>query len=191
MTKAKSLYLKVMKNWVNAAAAILLSTLAACGGTPALDDFSGTTPELELEEFLVGPINAHGVFQDRFGTVRRTMVVDILGEWDGEELTLTEDFTYEDGSTEQRIWRLRKTGDETWTGTAEGVIGEATGEERGNAFNWRYTIDLQTPDGVLRASFDDWLWQVDDQVMINRAYVSKYGVEIGQLSIFFRRETPL
>ena len=102
-----------------------------------------------------------------------------------------EDFTYEDGSTERRVWRLEQTGPETWAGTAEGVVGEATGEERGNAFNWRYTIDLQTPDGPLRVSFDDWLWRMDDQVMINRAYVSKYGVEIGQLSIFFRREEPL
>ena len=180
--------MKCIRNLLLAAS---ISVVTACGGTPSLDDFTGTAPELELEAFLSGPLKAHGVFQDRFGEVRRTMVVDILGEWDGEVLTLTEDFTYEDGSTEQRIWRLTKTGDETWEGTAEGVIGKATGEERGNAFNWRYTIDLQTPDGVLRASFDDWLWQVDDQVMINRAYVSKFGVEIGQLSIFFRRETPL
>jgi hypothetical protein len=173
------------------AAAAALSVLAACGGTPSLEDFAGTTPELELEEFLSGKLTAHGVFQDRFGDVRRTFVADILGEWDGEMLTLTEDFVYEDGTTERRIWRLTQTGPETWTGTAEGVIGEARGEERGNAFNWVYTIDLKTPDGVLRASFDDWMWQMDDQVMINRAYVTKFGVEIGQLSIFFRRERPL
>ena len=172
-------------------AAMACAVLTACGGTPSLDDFSGTTPELELEQFLSGKLTAHGVFQDRFGDVRRTFVVELVGEWDGETLTLTEDFVYEDGSTEQRVWRLTQTGPESWIGTAEGVIGEARGEERGNAFNWVYTIDLQTPDGVLRASFDDWLWQIDDQVMINRAYVTKFGVEIGQLSIFFRRETPL
>ncbi|MEM9784030.1 MAG: DUF3833 family protein, partial [Pseudomonadota bacterium] len=86
---------------------------------------------------------------------------------------------------------LTQTGDETWVGTAEGVIGEATGEEAGNAFNWRYTIDLQTPSGPLRASFDDWIWRLDDQVAINRAYVYKFGIEIGQLSIVLRRETPL
>jgi len=172
-------------------ALLLALPLGACGGTPTLDDFAGATPELELERFLDGKLTAHGIFQDRFGDVRRSFVVDIEGTWDGEVLTLVEDFTYEDGTTERRVWRLTQTGPESWRGTAEGVIGEATGEETGNAFNWRYTIDLPTPDGTLRASFDDWLWQMDDRVMINRAYVTKFGVEIGQLSIFFRREEPL
>jgi len=165
--------------------------LAACSGAPSLDDFENAKPELELEQFFDGNLTAHGIFQDRFGKVRRTFVVDIEGEWDGEALTLVEDFIYEDGSTERRIWNMTQTGPESWRGTAEGVVSEATGEERGNAFNWRYTIDLQTPDGALRVSFDDWLWQMDDRVMINRAYVTKYGLEIGQLSIYFRREEPL
>lgn len=180
-----------MKLFTRFLAAVGALALSACGGTPSLDDHAGVKPELEVQEFLSGKLTAHGVFQDRFGDVRRTFVVDAFGEWDGKVLTLTEDFVYEDGSTEQRIWKLTQTGDETWSGTAEGVIGEAIGEERGNAFNFAYTIDLKTPDGELRVTFDDWLWQIDDQVMINRAYVSKFGVEIGQLSIFFRRETPL
>ncbi|WP_285671603.1 DUF3833 domain-containing protein [Paralimibaculum aggregatum] len=167
-----------------------LGLLAGCGG-PDLADHAGQGPELELERFLEGRLTAHGVFQDRFGTLRRSFVVDVLGVWDGETLTLTEDFLYEDGSTERRVWRLVQTSAESWAGTAAGVVGEATGEEAGNAFNWRYTIDLETPDGTLRAHFDDWLWQLDDRVMVNRAYVTKYGIEIGQLSIYFRRETPL
>ena len=174
-----------------AALGLTLVAAVSCGGRPDLEDHAGATPELELEEFLVGKLKAHGIFQDRFGDVRRTMVVDLVGEFDGKVLTLTEDFVYEDGTTEQRIWRLTKTGDETWQGEADGVIGVAEGEERGNAFNFTYTIDLKTPDGELRASFDDWLWQVDDEVMINRAYVTKWGIDIGTLSIFFRRETPL
>jgi hypothetical protein len=165
--------------------------LVGCGSGPELEDYADSTPTLELEEFFDGNLTAHGIFQDRFGDLRRSFVVDVVGDWDGETLTLTEDFIYEDGSTEQRIWRLTKTGDESWTGTADGVIGVAAGEEAGNAFNWRYTIDLQTPDGTLRATFDDWMWQIDDQVMINRAYVTKFGIEIGQLSISFRRETPV
>lgn len=180
-----------MKKISHLCAGLCLLLLSACGGTPSLEDHAASKPELELQEFLSGKLIAHGVFQDRFGDVRRTFVVDVLGEWDGSVLTLTEDFVYEDGSTEQRIWRLTQTGDETWTGKADGVIGEAVGEERGNAFNFVYTIDLKTPDGTLRATFDDWLWQIDDQVMINRAYVTKFGVEIGTLSIFFRREMPL
>jgi len=171
---------------LGAAAAVL----AGCSG-PDLDDYAGQAPELELERFLDGRLTAHGIFQDRFGDLRRSFVVEAVGDWDGETLTLTEDFVYEDGSTERRVWTLTQTGPESWTGTAEGVVGEAVGEEAGNAFNWRYTIDLQTPDGPLRATFDDWIWRLDDRVLVNRAYVTKYGIEIGQLSIFFRRDEPV
>lgn len=174
-----------------ALAGALLLGLAGCGGTPELSDYAEQGPELELERFLDGKLTAHGVFQDRFGDLRRAFVVEVEGDWDGETLTLEEDFIYEDGSTERRVWRLTKTGEESWTGTAEGVVGTAVGEEAGNAFNWRYTIDLKTPDGELRATFDDWLWRIDDRVMVNRAYVTKWGIEIGTLSIFFRRETPV
>lgn len=174
-----------------AAMAGLAWGLAGCGGRPDLDDYAGVGPELELERFLSGKLKAHGVFQDRFGEVRRLFVVDLNGEWDGKVLTLTEDFAYEDGSTERRVWRFTQTGPETWSGEADGVIGQAIGREAGNAFNFSYTIDLKTPDGTLRAHFDDWLWKIDNRAMINRAYVSKYGFDIGELAISFYRETPL
>ncbi|MEM6741547.1 MAG: DUF3833 family protein, partial [Pseudomonadota bacterium] len=117
---------------------VILATvlLAACGSVPSLEDDTLSDRDLNLEEFFEGRSVAYGQFQDRFGTVRRRFEVDILGEWDGETLTLTEDFVYEDGATEQRIWRLRKTGPETWEGTAAGVQGIARGEERGDMFNW-------------------------------------------------------
>ena len=162
--------------------------LAACTtGRPDLETQLGG-PKLDLEEYFTGELVAHGQFQDRFGTVRRRFLVAIDGDWDGQTLTLTEDFTYEDGSTEQRIWQLTKTGPDSWTGTAPGVIGVATGEERGDTFNWRYTIDLPIADGeTLRASFDDWMWRLDEDRVLNRAYMSRFGVEIGEVIIFFER----
>ena len=171
-----------------ALAALGLLLLAACAGRPDLADHAGAGPPMALEEYFDGPLTAHGVFQDRFGTVRRKFAVAVEGDWDGETLTLDERFTYEDGSTERRVWRLRKTGPTTWEGTAEGVVGVARGETSGDAFTWAYTIDLATPDGPLRVSIEDWIWRIDDRVALNRAYVERFGVEIGQLLIAFRRE---
>ena len=169
--------------------AALALTLAACSGRPRLEERTDAPQSLVLEAYFDGQLTAWGQFQDRFGTVRRSFVVAIQGEWDGETLTLTEDFVYEDESREQRVWRLRKTGANTWAGTAASVVGEAVGEVRGDAFNWRYTIDLQTPDGPLRASFDDWMWlQADGNTLINRAYMSKYGFDIGEVIIFFQKD---
>jgi hypothetical protein len=161
--------------------------LAACAGRPSADDPLLSDAELELERFFDGDLVAHGQFQDRFGEVRRRFEVAITGRWDGRTLRLAEDFTYSDGTTEERVWLLTKTGDETWTGTADGVIGAATGEERGDSFNWRYTIDLPTPQGVTRVSFDDWMWKLDDRRLLNRAYMRKYGVTLGEVIIFFEK----
>ncbi len=167
--------------------AALAFLLAGCVGKPALDDAKLSDREFNLEEFFDGRVLASGQFQDTFGTVRRRFDVEIEGTWDGETLRLVEDFAYADGTFEQRIWTLRKTGDQTWEGTAPGVIGAASGEERGDTFNWVYTIDLPVPDGTLRVSFDDWMWQLNETRVLNRAYMKKYGVDIGEVIIYFEK----
>jgi len=166
---------------------LALIALGACTGKPSLDDAPLSTRELNLEEFFEGELVAYGQFQDIFGTVRRRFEVAIDGTWDGRTLTLVEDFVYEDGSTEQRIWSLTKTGAETWEGTAPGVIGTATGEERGTTFNWQYTIDLPVPDGTLRVTFDDWMWLLTEDRLLNRAYMKRFGVDIGEVIITFEK----
>ncbi len=168
-------------------ASVLVFGLAACSGTPDPDDAVLSGKDLNLEEFFAGRTIAHGQFQDRFGTVQRRFTVEILGTWDGATLKLVEDFTYDDGSTEQRVWRLRKTGAETWAGTAPGVLGSATGTERGDTFNWRYRIDLPVRKGTMRVDFDDWMWLLTDDRILNRAYVSRFGVELGEAIIIFEK----
>jgi hypothetical protein len=173
-------------------ALLSLLVLAACTGKPSFNDASLSDRELELEQFFDGNLVAHGQFQDVFGTVRRQFTVKIKGDWDGARLRLVEDFVYEDGSVEQRVWTLVKTGDETWRGTAPGVVGEAVGVEQGDRFNWRYTIDLPVPaaDGVgktVRVTFDDWIWLQSDTRAFNRAYMKRYGVDVGDVSISFEK----
>ena len=175
-----------------ALALVALLALAACGNRPSLDDPNLSDRQLNLEEFFHGRLVAKGQFQDRFGTVRRRFDVDIRGHWDGRRLQLVEDFVYEDGATERRVWTLVKTGEDTWQGTAPGVIGVARGEERGDVFNWTYTIDLPIPaaDGTvdtLRVSFDDWMWLLSDDRLLNRAYMERFGVEIGEVIITFEK----
>lgn len=169
-------------------AAAMVLVLAGCTGKPALDDEKLSTRNLNLEEFFEGKTVAYGQFQDIFGTVRRRFEVGIEGTWDGRTLTLVEDFVYEDGSTEQRVWTLVKTGEDTWRGTAPGVIGEAFGEERGDTFNWRYTIDLPVPDGTMRVTFDDWMWLLTENRLLNRAYMRRFGVDIGEVFITFEKQ---
>ena len=161
--------------------------LGACTGRPGPEDALLSDRKLRLEQFFDGPVIAHGQFQDVFGTVRRRFVVKIDSSLKGDVLVLNENFAYEDGTSENRRWRLVRTGPDRWEGSAPGVIGTAAGIERGDTFNWRYTIDLPVPKGTLRADFNDWMWQLTDDRLLNIAYMSRAGINIGQVVIFFEK----
>lgn len=172
------------------AALLLLTVLsvAACAGRPSLEDAPLSDRRLNLEEFFVGDLVAYGQFQDILGNVSRRFTVDIQGRWDGQTLTLVEDFVYEDASTERRVWSLVKIGPDTWQGTAPGVIGLATGREAGDMFNWQYEIDLPVAGGeTVRVEFDDWMWLLSEDRLLNRAYMYRYGVPVGEVIITFER----
>ena len=160
--------------------------LSGCSGM-ALDSFKDAKPELVLEDYFKGRTEAWGIFEDRFGKLRRQFKVTIDGTWDGKTLTLDERFKYDDGETDQRIWRITKLGQGKYEGTAADVIGIATGEASGNALNWRYDMDLKVGDGSFKVTFNDWMFLQSDGVLINRARVSKLGVEIGSVTLFFKK----
>ena len=168
-------------------AILMIIFLAGCMGQPSLEDEKLSDIELNLEDFFEGRTVAYGQFQDVFGTVRRLFKVEIEGKWDGKTLTMVEDFVYEDQSTEQRIWVLEKTGGQTWVGRADGVYDQASGEERGNAFNWNYQFDLPTESGSMKVTFNDWMWQLTEDRLLNKAYISRFGVRLGEVIIMFEK----
>jgi len=164
-----------------------LMLMTACTAKPNPEGPVLSDRQLNLEVFFNGKTKAYGQFQDLFGNISSRFEVDIQGLWDGRVLTLVEDFVYHDGRTEKRVWTLTKTGADTWTGTAPGVLGVATGVERGDAFNWTYRIDLPVKDGTMRVVFDDWMWLISDDRLLNRAYVTRFGLRIGEVVIMFEK----
>ena len=153
--------------------------------------FKDAEPRLELEDYFAGETRASGIFEDRFGRLRRQFTVDITGTLDGDMLVLDERFEYSDGETDRRVWTIRKIGRHTYEGRADDVIGVARGEAYGNALNWRYDIDLKVGDGALRVHFNDWMFLQPSGVLLNRARVSKFGIEIGQVTLAFTKPAGL
>jgi hypothetical protein len=70
------------------------------------------------------------------------------------------------------------------------VVGEAQGEARGNALRWRYVLALPVGDKVYNVDFDDWMYLIDDRVMLNRSAMSKFGLHLGEVTLSFTRGTP-
>ncbi|MEK9680831.1 MAG: DUF3833 family protein, partial [Pelagibacteraceae bacterium] len=48
-----------------------------------LDDYKDKKPVLKLEEYFDGKTIARGVFEDRFGNIKKSFKVFIDGSWDG------------------------------------------------------------------------------------------------------------
>jgi hypothetical protein len=165
---------------------LLVPLLGACQSMK-IEDFRGTTPRLVLEEYFAGETKAWGIFEDRFGNLRREFKVDIQGTWDGRTLTMVEDFLYADGEVDQRIWRIEKVGDNLYRGRADDVLGTAEGVVEGKALTWTYDMILNVGGTDLKVRFTDWMFQQDDEVLINRASVTKFGIELGTVTLFFRK----
>ncbi|KAA0875697.1 DUF3833 domain-containing protein [Nitrincola tapanii] len=170
--------------------AILSLTLSGCSKM-SIEDFESKQPTLVLEEYFQGSVYAWGIFEDRFGKLRREFQVEILGEWNGETLVLDEYFLYSDGERDRRVWTITPLDGQRYQGSAADIIGYASGEVRGNALNWQYKMDLKVGDGSWRVHFDDWMYLQPGGVMVNRAKVSKWGVELGSVTLFFTRGDQL
>jgi hypothetical protein len=163
------------------------ATLAGCASAPTPADYAAETPVLDLKSYFNGELIAHGIFTDRAGKVARRFTVQMTGTWQGNEGTLDERFTYSDGKTERRVWRLTDLGNGRWRGRADDVVGEATGLASGNALNWAYTLRLPVGDKVYEVQFDDWMFLMDERVMLNRAIMSKFGIRLGEVTLAFRK----
>jgi len=74
-------------------------------------------------------------------------------------------------------------------GTAADVKGESVGVLAGNALHWQYTLLLPIDGNRYEVQFDDWMFLIDEHSMLNRSSMSKFGVELGQVTLFFRKRT--
>jgi len=150
-----------------------------------IDKFKNNNPELILEDYFSGKVEAWGLFHDRFGNLQRSFSVDIDGKKDGDTLVLNEKFLYDDGEQEQRIWKIKILGEKKYLGSADDVIGEAKGKAVGNALNWTYKLNLKVKNSTVTVDFDDWMFLQDRNILINRADVKKWGIKIGVVTITF------
>ena len=163
------------------------AVLTGCAN-PQVTDYAQERPLLELDRYFTGRVLAHGIFQKRNGAVARRFTVVMDCHWEGNQGVLDEAFTYSDGSTERRIWRLTKHADGRYTGRADDVVGEAQGQTSGNAFRWNYTLRLPVDGKEYEVQFDDWMFLVDDRVLLNRATMSKFGVTLGEVLLSFTKQ---
>lgn len=174
-------------------ALLLLSSTALLSSCASVDvqSYSAEKPTLDLAQYFNGNVDGWAVVTDRSGKVMKRFTVAMKCSWkgtgDNAVGTLDEDFTYSDGKKEKRIWTIKKAPGGKYIGTAADVVGEAVGSAAGNALNWKYTLALPVDGTVYNVQFDDWLWLVDDKVLLNKAIMSKFGFKLAEITISFTK----
>jgi hypothetical protein len=189
----KSWFGRLLMNFVMSASVLVTFSLgiAACARKD-VGTLASHQPRFVLEEFFTGQSVAYGIFEDRFGNLRRQFRVNLSGKLDGSRLVLYEEFLYDDGERASRTWTIDRLGSASdgtvlYNGRAADVKAAAQGLQVGNALNWRYDITLEMSGISLDVHFDDWIYKQDEDIAINRAFVNKFGVEIGSVTIVFIR----
>ena len=183
-----------MRLFKHIAAATLAGALAAMSAgcsSPDPAQYAKEQPRLDIQAYFNGTLDAHGMFQDRSGDVVKRFVVVMRCTWQGDTGVLDEDFVYSDGTRQKRVWTLKKTGEGRFTATAPDVVGTAQGTVSGNALRWKYVLALPVDGKVMNVDMDDWMFLIDDKVMLNRTAMSKFGVNVGNVTLSFsKRAAP-
>lgn len=166
---------------------IFLSFATGCS-TIDVSQYKENTPTLNLYEYFIGKTTGYGIVQDRKGNLTRQFVVDIVGSVNSDSnLVLEENFFWNDGEKSQRTWTIAKKNNHQYLGNAPDVIGVATGLSYGNVLYWSYVLNLKIEESRWKIRFDDWMFLQPDGVLLNKASMTKFGLQVGEVTIVFKK----
>lgn len=173
---------------------VLLAPLAAlllggCAGI-APSQYAAEKPTLDLASYFNGTIDGWGMFKKRSGEVVKRFHVVIDARWNGDTGVLDEKFSWSDGSSSRRVWTLTRLADGRYLGRADDVVGGAEGQAAGNALRWKYVLALPVDGRTWHVGMDDWMFLIDERVMLNRTTMSKWGIELGAVTLSFTKRRP-
>ncbi len=144
-------------------------------------DYADTGPAFSLKTHLAGPIQSEGLIYGPGGRVTSRFVARMHGEWDGDTGTLSEEFIYSTGRSQSRKWFLTLGAGNTFTATADDIVGEARGVVSGATVRMEYRIVLPQDAGGHTLTVTDWLYLTDNGVILNRSELRKFGIKVAEL----------
>lgn len=167
---------------------VFMGVLTGCSDMPTFESFHSKTPTLNIKEYFNGKIEAWGFLQDRSGEVTRRFHVSMMGSWQEDKGTLEEQFIFDDGEKQLRTWTFEIKGPNQFIARAADVIGTAEGRQEGNAINMKYVLRIPVKNTTYDITIDDWLILLDQKRLMNISNLTKFGFNVGKLTIFFEKK---
>lgn len=165
---------------------LMIGLLSSCSSVE-VTDYKDTKPTLVLESFLNGPLKASGIVHDFSGKVIRKFNVILDASWQGNEGVINEWFVYDDGETQTRVWQIKALGEGRYSGTAGDIIGTADGQSSGSALRWKYDMLLPVDGEEYQVHFDDWMFLVNDNTIINQSDIIKFGITVAKVTLVIQK----
>lgn len=161
----------------------LLVFMSGCSSVD-IQDYADKTPKLVFNQFFNGQLSAHGIVKNTSGALIRTFNADIKGSWDQQGVgTLEEDFIFDDGEQQTRIWTFIPVGDGEYQASANDVTGSTVTETAGNALFMQYILQIEYQGKPMEISIDDRMYLINDSVLINESIMSKFGFDVGSFTL--------
>ncbi|WP_170411404.1 DUF3833 domain-containing protein [Ruegeria atlantica] len=145
------------------------------------DDYTGTGPAFKMKEVLNGEILSEGLIYGPNGKMSNSFVARMVGKWDGNTGTLAEYFTYSNGKQMTRKWFLTLGTGNTFTATADDIVGEGHGTISGSTVKLTYRIILPKDAGGHTLDVTDWMYLTENGVIMNRSEMRKFGIKVAEL----------
>ncbi|WP_019529548.1 DUF3833 domain-containing protein [Dasania marina] len=163
----------------------VFTTLLLTGCAADINYYKSKSPQFDIKEYFNGEMTAWGMVQDYSSKVTRRFCVELNGQWNGNQGVLAETFYFNDGEVAYRNWQLTRLEKGRYQGEAEDVVGIAKGLHQGFAFQWQYQLIVTIDGENYQFTMDDWMYQLDQNRVFNRTSMSKLGVTVAEISLFF------
>lgn len=156
-------------------------------GAQKPEDYAGATPRFDLRQALSGPMLSEGVLFDYTGRANTRFIAEMTGLWSAEGGALSETFRYDTGGVQSRRWEVSFGKDGRFTATAGDIVGEATGIQSGDTAMLRYRLRLPEEAGGHVLDVTDWMYLMENGVVMNRSQMRKHGVLAAELIAVIRK----
>ena len=145
------------------------------------EHYKSSTPELDIRTHLNGKMISEGVIYGPNGRVASRFVAEMEGIWNGDEGTLTEEFTYAQDGTQSRKWFLSVGKNGQFVATADDIIGEGKGRHSGATVRMHYRIRLAEEAGGHVLDVTDWMYLMENGTIMNKSVMRKFGLPVAEL----------
>lgn len=145
--------------------------------------------KFRLEDFFKGTFYSTGRIFNRKKQLTREFIVRGQAVYRKDTLILEEDFEYNDGDTDHRIWQILCLASGRYEGHTHGLVGKPPVTQiEGSQFNWSYRLKLPVRNINLTFRFNDHM-EFTGNTVKNHAQIKWMGTPVLYLEQEFYQGT--